>query len=225
MKFVVEPMRVEHIPAVAAIERESFTTPWPSNAYRKEIEENRLAHYFVAKKVEPGDGRDGEDPEPEPSPEMATATARGGSSILERLSRFLRPSGEPYPPEVQRELESIVGYAGLWMMADEAHITTIAVSPRYRGRGVGELLLLALIDKAIALGARWVTLEVRVSNTVAQHLYRKYTFKEMGVRRRYYSDNGEDALIMWTEPLDSPTFREVLTRNRAALKRKLDLGD
>jgi ribosomal-protein-alanine N-acetyltransferase len=110
-----------------------------------------------------------------------------------------------------------VGYAGIWVMTDEAHVTTIASHPDVRGKGVGELLLLALIHRAIEVGARWMTLEVRASNSVAQNLYRKYTFKEMGVRRRYYSDNGEDALVMWTDALDSDTFRSALDRNERKL--------
>jgi [ribosomal protein S18]-alanine N-acetyltransferase len=106
-------------------------------------------------------------------------------------------------------------------MSDEAHITTIAVDPNYQGHGIGELLLLGLIDRAKQIGARWLTLEVRVGNHVAQALYRKYTFKEMGVRRRYYSDNGEDALVMWTDPIESETFQKAVRLNRDALSRKL----
>lgn len=217
MRFVVEPMRVEQIPAVSAIERQCFTTPWPSHAYRKELQDNRLAHYFVARRVDqppstslPANGH------PQPAQALTPGSAPS-SGLLSRLARLWRPLAPDQPsPDLQADLESIVGYAGLWLMVDEAHITTIAVSPRYQGQGVGELLLLALIDCAIALNARWLTLEVRVSNVIAQSLYRKYTFREMGVRKRYYSDDGEDALVMWTEPLDSPTFTEVVARNRAA---------
>ena len=106
-------------------------------------------------------------------------------------------------------------------MTDEAHITTIAVDPDFQGNGIGELLVVALIDRAKQIGARWLTLEVRVTNDVAQRLYEKYTFKEMGIRRRYYSDNGEDALVMWTDPIDSDTFQSTLLRNREALTRRL----
>lgn len=216
MRFVIEPMRLEHIPAVGAIERQSFTQPWPANAYRKELQESASkTYYVVARRV---------DDAPEPAPVAVAAPAPGaaeaaGDSFLARLARLIRP--QPEPPALEAELRSIVGYAGLWLMVDEAHITTIAVAPAARGQGVGELLLLALIDRAIAVGARWVTLEVRVSNQVAQSLYRKYTFKEMGVRKRYYSDNNEDALIMWTEPLDSPEFRRVLEENRRRLAERL----
>jgi ribosomal-protein-alanine N-acetyltransferase len=107
----------------------------------------------------------------------------------------------------------------MWIVFDEAHITTIGVDPPYRGRGFGELLLLALIDEAVRRGANWMTLEVRVSNTIAQDLYRKYGFAIQGVRRRYYSDNDEDAYVMWSRSLRDPTYLaqvEELRRSLAA---------
>jgi [ribosomal protein S18]-alanine N-acetyltransferase len=203
--FVVEPMRVEHIPAVSAIERLSFPQPWPQNAYRREIQENRMAHYIVVRRL--GD-------QPELRQELPPTSA---NDLIGRISRFLKAPEAPRSPELEDELRSIVGYAGIWVMTDEAHVTTIASHPDVRGMGVGELLLVALVHRAIEVGARWMTLEVRASNSIAQTLYRKYTFKEMGVRRRYYSDNGEDALVMWTDALDSDTFQTALERNERKL--------
>jgi ribosomal-protein-alanine N-acetyltransferase len=106
-------------------------------------------------------------------------------------------------------------------MVDEAHITTIALHPRYRGRGLGELMLSSLIQIAYNISARSMTLEVRVTNAVAQNLYRKYGFQEAGVRRRYYSDNNEDALIMWTEQIHSAPFIERFEGLRASLVERL----
>ena len=207
-------MRIEHIPVVSAIERRCFTQPWPQNAYRREIQSNKMAHYFVARLCETNLTAPLADPR-----QVASPTENG---LLGRLSRLLRGPLDPPPsPAIEVELRSIVGYAGLWLMTDEAHITTIAVDPDFQGNGIGELLLVALIDRARQIGARWLTLEVRVSNDVAQRLYEKYTFKEMGIRRRYYSDNGEDALVMWTDPVDSDTFQDTLARNREALTRRL----
>ena len=111
----------------------------------------------------------------------------------------------------------VVGFGGIWLMVDEAHITTFAVEPAWRRRSIGERLLVGLLDAAIARRAREATLEVRLSNVPARRLYEKYGFRPMGIRPRYYSDNGEDALIMTTEPLDSPPMRERLARLRAAL--------
>ena len=94
----------------------------------------------------------------------------------------------------------MLGYAGLWLLIDEAHISTIAVAPEWRGRGLGELLLASLLERAISIGADVATLEVRASNLVAQNLYRKYRFTVVGVRKGYYTDNFEDALVMTTPP-------------------------
>ena len=199
-------MRIEHIPVVSAIERRCFAQPWPQNAYRREIQSNKMAHYFVARVFESDESIARRRRRAEP-------LRSGENGLFGRLSRLLRGPLEPPPtPALEAELRSIVGYAGLWLMTDEAHITTIAVDPDFQGNGIGELLLVALIDRAQQIGARWLTLEVRVSNDVAQRLYEKYTFKEMGIRRRYYSDNGEDALVMWTDPIDSDTFQGTLAR-------------
>jgi ribosomal-protein-alanine N-acetyltransferase len=100
----------------------------------------------------------------------------------------------------------VLGYGGLWMIVDEAHISTLAVHPEWRGKSLGELLLVALIEAAMLRGAVVATLEVRVSNRVAQALYRKHAFAQVGRRKGYYTDNHEDALIMTTPRLDEPRF-------------------
>lgn len=161
----LRPMTVDDIPRVLEIERQSFRTPWPSDAYFHELKENRLAAYIVAK-------------------------------VDDRL----------------------VGYAGMWVILDEAHITTIAVEPALRGQKVGERLLVGLIDAALERGARWMTLEVRKSNLTAQNLYRKYGFREIGTRKGYYSDNREDAIVMWTGNLREREFQERLARLRQAME-------
>lgn len=96
--------------------------------------------------------------------------------------------------------EEVLGYGGIWVVLDEAHITTLAVHPGYRGLGIGTLLLESLIALARQRSVERITLEVRPSNAPAQYLYRKYGFKVRGVRKRYYID--EDALIMWKESMD-----------------------
>jgi ribosomal-protein-alanine N-acetyltransferase len=124
---------------------------------------------------------------------------------------------------VARLDDLVIGFGGLWIMVDEAHITTFAVDPAWRRRRVGERILVALLDVAMARRAREATLEVRLSNVAARRLYEKYGFRPVGIRPRYYSDNGEDALIMTTEPLDGPAMRERLVRLRAALDDAPDL--
>ena len=101
---------------------------------------------------------------------------------------------------VVAELGGVVtGYGGMWIILDEAHITNVAVHPNYRGMGVGEAIMKALIRTASRLKVEGMTLEVRVSNEIAQNLYKKLGFASVGVRKGYYTDNGEDALIMWKD--------------------------
>jgi ribosomal-protein-alanine N-acetyltransferase len=138
----------------------------------------------------------------------------------------------PWPPHAyQSELESnrlahylvarvgdtVVGYGGMWLMVDEAHITTFAVHPAWRHQKIGERLILAFLDLASDRDAHEATLEVRLSNLPARKLYEKYGFRPVGLRPRYYSDDNEDALIMTTEPLAEPGMRTRLERLRAAL--------
>lgn len=161
----IDDMTLDDIDAVQEVERASFPVPWPANAFRHELTQNKNAHYIVA-----------------------------------------------------REGERIVGYAGLWLSLDEAHITTFAVLPEHRRRKIGERMLLALFDRAEKLGAEWLTLEVRASNLPAQRLYEKYGFRPAGIRRRYYSDNNEDAIIMWTDRLSERALRERIAKLRVALE-------
>ena len=108
---------------------------------------------------------------------------------------------------VVRAADETVAYAGIWLMVDEAHVTTFAVMPHWRRRGIGGRLMLAVLSLAEQVGASVATLEVRLSNVAARNLYQRFGFRPVGVRPRYYSDNGEDALIMTTDLLGSPTMR------------------
>ncbi len=105
--------------------------------------------------------------------------------------------------------DALVAYAGMWVILDEAHITNIAVNHAYRGRGIGRLAMLALEQKALELGAIRMTLEVRVSNTAARHLYETIGFRGTGVRRDYYSDTHEDAIVMWKDLIPDPGPPEI----------------
>jgi len=205
--FVVERMAVADIPEVVEIERQSFSLPWPPNAYKRELQDNRTAHYIVVRCLDSGQ------PSSAPPPPRQDEH-KGIFGFLKSLSGTPAPSTREGPP-------SIYGYAGLWLMVDEAHITTIAVRPDFRGKGLGELVLCGLVDTAIEVGARIMTLEVRISNTVAQNLYLKYGFRQSGLRRRYYSDNNEDALIMTAESIGSPVFLNNYKLLKTSLLRKL----
>ena len=204
MYYFIEPMVEDDIEQVQKIERQSFSTPWSASTYRHELRSASNSRYIVARAS----------PTP-PPPRDERAPARRG------LLAGLLPSLFGVGPGPAKHSHAIVGYGGLWLNVDEGHITTIAVAPEYRGRGIGELLLNGLIDQALALNTDMLTLEVRVSNLVAQQLYLKYGFRASGTRPRYYTDNGEDALIMWTESVRAPAYQERLRRLRELLFARL----
>jgi ribosomal-protein-alanine N-acetyltransferase len=121
---------------------------------------------------------------------------------------------------LETRADDLIGYGCFWLLVDEAHISTLAVAADWRGRGLGELLVIHLIERAIELDAKIITLEVRVSNHVAQSLYAKYGLEIAGRRKRYYVDNREDALIMSTPPINA-AYREMLAHRKAALLERL----
>ena len=118
---------------------------------------------------------------------------------------------------VARAGDRVVGFAGVWLMVDEAHVTTFGVHPDWRRQGIGRQLLLNLAELSVAIGARRMTLEVRVSNVAAQALYRAFGFEVAGRRHRYYTDDGEDALIMTTPELADSRMRAVVEAERRRL--------
>ena len=111
---------------------------------------------------------------------------------------------------------TIVGYAGLLMVETDAHVTTIAVATEARGRQLGKRLMLALIDRALDVGARHLTLEVRVSNASAQGLYERFGFRPVGRRKNYYRN--EDALVMWATDIDTEDYAMLISDIRASLE-------
>lgn len=121
-----------------------------------------------------------------------------------RLARYL----------VARAGDALVGFAGMWMMVDDAHVTTISVHPDWRRRGVARQLMVGLSELAISMRARRMTLEVRAGNAAAHALYREFGFEVVGRRPGYYSDDGEDAVVMTTPELDSSAMRSVLDAQR-----------
>lgn len=100
----------------------------------------------------------------------------------------------------------VVGYIGYWRLDSEGHITTLAVDDNYRRNHIADILLYSLIQNAIQSKINWLTLEVRATNYPAINLYHKYKFKQLGIRKKYYQDNNEDALIFWTENIQDKDF-------------------
>jgi len=138
------------------------------------------------------------------------------------VARYLPWESRPDRPADSTVVDrSIMGYVGAWFVIDELHIATIAVRPEWRRRGVGELLFQHMLRWAIHRGAVCATLEVRRTNLTAQGLYLKYGFEFVGCRRRYYSDNGEDALLMTAEDIASPAYLALLDEHLAELSARL----
>jgi [ribosomal protein S18]-alanine N-acetyltransferase len=196
LPYIVEPMQERDIEQVMIIEHEAFSAPWTSSAYRHELYNNEMAHYLVLRK---------------PHPPVLTAP-KPQRPVWRALFPNSEPSATHAPP-----LPPVLAYGGYWLMVDEAHISTIATARAWRSKHLGELMLVGLIEHAQDIGADLVTLEVRVGNSVAQNLYHKYGFSVRGRRKRYYTDNNEDALIMTTESIRDASYQEMF----AALKEKL----
>jgi [ribosomal protein S18]-alanine N-acetyltransferase len=186
MSLTLRYMQLPDIPQVVTIDNLAFDPPWSARSYSYEVSESNYSHMVV---LEQG---------------VAAKPVNGWRRIVQNLS------GTPIAEK------RIVGYGGLWHIMDEAHISTLATHPEYRGRGLGELLLAGMIRRALTLKANYLVLEVRVSNTTAQNLYAKYSFKTVGVKRRYYHNNGEDAYEMHLY-FDAPDFRAAFETRFSAL--------
>jgi ribosomal-protein-alanine N-acetyltransferase len=177
------------VSTVVAIDRLSFPTPWSATSYSYELKHNKTSFYYV----------------------------------------LLRPEADETMPRQQpwyqlfknspKKKTPVIGYMGYRLRGPRAHISTIAVHPEWRGCGLGELLLLTALEKALAQDRSAVTLEVRASNRVAQHLYRKCGFRFTGVQPKYYRD-GEDAWLMEMRA-DNRACRDRVSDLRAALETRL----
>ena len=199
MPLTVRFMRRQDVPQVTEIDHEAFPTEWPPTNFPRELD-NKLAHYIVACETDNTTLQS----------DSKTSTREIQPGILSRVRRLFVRS--PIPKDDPIEECHILGFAGMWLLSDEAHITSIASHKDHRRQGIGEALLISLIEMAMAKKARIVTLEARVSNQIAQNLYYKFNFDKLGVRKAYYLDNKEDAVIMSTEYIGSPSFHEKYTQ-------------
>lgn len=191
LSYTVRPMQLADVPQATEIDQECFPTQWPPPPYRSDLLFNRPARYLVACENE------------NHAAPLGKREQRGSPLDHPRVGvrRLFYKAGASPPSQL------VVGIIGFWLMAREAHITTIGVRQAYQRLGIGELLLISAIDLALTRQAEVITLEVRLSNTAAQELYQKYGFTKRGVRRGYYTDNREDAVIMTTDTLTSALFQ------------------
>ena len=191
--YVIRPMEYEDILQVTQIDREAFPGEWvfrSQSAYRRDLD-NPSVRYVVACKRG-----------------VAEESQRQVTEKVPWFKRLFR-----YDRGINRS-NDVVGFAGFWMMMREAHIIAIGVRDGYRRLGIGEGLLIATIDLAQISNANVITLEVRASNEMAQELYKKYGFQVTGRRLRYYSSDGEDAIIMSTDSITSTSFQAAFQQLR-----------
>jgi len=174
-QLALELMREADVATVQEIEREIFATPWPRNAYYRELASRASAHYIVLRQ----------------------------EGLVESPALFKAPDIDP----------TIIGYGGMWRMYDEAHVTTIGVRHDLHHRGHGRIVFAGLVQAAYDMGAKWVTLEVRTTNENEMKMYEGFSFKVIGRRKGYYTDNGEDAIVMWSDSIHSPRFRSAYETN------------
>lgn len=191
LPYTIRPMEPGDVPTVAAIEKLSYPTPWSASSYLYELSHNTRSSYYVLLK---------------PSTDQNALPEHG-------WRRWLR--GVMGLPNKSR----VIGYMGFRLQPTEVHISTIAVHPSWRRKGLGELLLLTAMEQALELKVSVVSLEVRASNQVAQNMYRKYGFRFKNVHPRYYRD-GEDAWLMEAQ-VNRKAYWTQLTRLRCALEARL----
>jgi ribosomal-protein-alanine N-acetyltransferase len=201
VRYAIDHLREADLDDVHAIDTSSFSMPWSIDTYRQELRAPQRSRYVVARFLVADT--------PHVPPPL--------HSVRTRLFGMLGQSdGAPAPLS-----GTIVGHAGIMRTPTDGHITTLAVLPDHRRQGVGELLLLALIEHAYDLGVRSLTLEVRTSNMAAQQLYAKYGFFIMHTVAGYYRDNHEDAVVMVIADITSLSFREQTKERSDALYQRL----
>jgi len=211
MSLTLRAMEPRDVPAVAAIDKLSFPTPWPESAFYRELKRERatylvLLHSSADGPDEPGHGEPGhgEPGQKEPGQKVPGQQKQGW---LQWLFGSVQDS-------------RVIGYVGFRLEGGAGHITTIALRPEWRGRGLGELLLLTALERIVEQGVDAATLEMRPSNDVAHQLYRKYGFEIVKSRWRYYRD-GEDAWVMAADVGDED-YDQRLSHLRQSLENRLD---
>ena len=196
----IRRMRAADVRAAVRVEREAYGAESPRTTFRHELL-NGLAEYLVA---DIGEG---------------DAEALPGGGLWRRVGGLL-PDRLPFGPAGS----AVAGYAGVWFTHEQLHLVTIAVAPRWQGLGIGQALLLAVCDLAVAAGLDSVALEVRPTNARAISLYARNGFRSHGRLRDFYPQDGEDALVMLLDGLDTPDGRADLAARREAHAERYGTG-
>jgi ribosomal-protein-alanine N-acetyltransferase len=197
--YSVRPMNADDIAQVSAIDREAFPTEWPPPSFKRELSSSMVRYLVAFDESRPAGANS----------KRLVPKKTVWESLLAGMKHVVgRDNGSA--SAAAQDMALLVGYASIWVMVDESHLTSIAVSKSCQHQGIGELLLIAVIKQSLQMRAQVVTLEVRASNQSAHALYAKYGFKKVGIRRRYYTDNSEDAVIMTTDNIASPSYQAML---------------
>ncbi len=189
--YAIRPMEPGDIPSVVAIDRLSFPTPWSASSYAYELKRRNVSLFYV----------------------LLRPDSDGDSPPKRGWRRWL------YSATGRRTQSRVIGYLGIRLRGSGTHISTLAIHPGWRGKGLGELLLLTAIEQSAKMGRSVITLEVRPSNQIAQRLYQKYGFRFTGVHEGYYRD-GENAWLMAVE-IDQDAYRARLAKLRQEMESRL----
>ena len=195
----IKHLTAEHLNSAVELDRKIFGGLWTIEGYRRELgspNSDLLGLWASATDV---------------------GVAQRSDSELEYFDIFTPQNGAVTGAPPLGTTRMLIGLGCLWAILEEAHITILAIDPRFQGQGLGQALLWALLKSANRRQLERATLEVRASNAVALSLYHKFGFKEAGRRKRYYPDTGEDAAIMWRSGLEKPEFQQYLANEKVKI--------
>jgi ribosomal-protein-alanine N-acetyltransferase len=211
VRFIeIKQIAAEHLNSAVEIDRLCFGGLWTLEGYRRELDSPNSDLLGL----------------------WASETGAGEAETLDSELEPIEPNSilGSQPPSLEishpatqnsKLPQTLIGLGCLWAILEEAHITILAIDPRFQGRGLGQALLWALLKSACDRQLERATLEVRASNLVALSLYKKFGFKEAGRRKRYYADTGEDAVIMWRSGIEKPEFQQYLAVEKVDRSRSI----
>jgi ribosomal-protein-alanine N-acetyltransferase len=200
-EFSVRRASLEDSMMLESIEREAFPGMTPVTRIERDLARQNGLYLAATREWEPAEKELG------PRFAIATKSEKEDDSFTAKVKRNVDRYLLDYVSRPKLPPEYIAGFVGLWFVLDDAHVVIICLRELDRRKGIGEQLLISALEQAVENDSRVVTLEVRESNEPAIELYRKYGFQEVGLRRRYYSDNGENAVIMTTPPIQSDDYQ------------------
>jgi len=213
----LQPLKAEQLPAVVKLDQLCFGGHWTLDGYRRELESS--SSHFLTVCL----GSASLDSPSQSNYDLEIPNNSQSAQLTSPQSNSLNSPTSGVGTHTALETPSkLIGLGCFWSILEEAHITLLAVNPEYQNKGLGKLLFYGLLYLAHQQGLERATLEVRVSNQTALSLYKKFGFEEVGKRRRYYQDTGEDALILWRNHLETAEFKKILMAWQQEIKANLE---